>query len=176
MLCTAVILLLAILAFCGFGPKPSVWGRVSFGLGFLLIASGGWSAGASDDRTMEEKFAHIAEAADAKANTGRYQRQRFSEYRNKPPLEFWDADRTLPKTPKVGVLYGPYGHHKTNVVPTKLMDAVIERGARVVYAAGEGAYGVGKNRVPAHCEARGIEVESLDGRFEMVPAVPPFGC
>jgi hypothetical protein len=38
MLCTAVVLLFAILAFCGFGPMPSVWGRVSFGLGFLLIA------------------------------------------------------------------------------------------------------------------------------------------
>src|SRR6202043_202275 len=38
MLCTAVVLLFAILAFCGFGPMPSVWGRVSYGLGFLLIA------------------------------------------------------------------------------------------------------------------------------------------
>ena len=38
MLCTAVALLFAILAFCGFGPIPSVWGRVSFGLGFLVIA------------------------------------------------------------------------------------------------------------------------------------------
>ena len=38
MLCTAAALLFAILAFCGFGPMPSVWGRVSFGLGFLLIA------------------------------------------------------------------------------------------------------------------------------------------
>ena len=35
---TIVALLFAILAFCGFGPMPSVWGRVSFGLGFLLIA------------------------------------------------------------------------------------------------------------------------------------------
>jgi hypothetical protein len=37
-LCTAVALLFAILAFCGFGPMPNVWSRVSFGLGFLLIA------------------------------------------------------------------------------------------------------------------------------------------
>jgi hypothetical protein len=35
---TTVALLFAILAFCGFGPMPSVWGRVSFGLGFLVIA------------------------------------------------------------------------------------------------------------------------------------------
>ena len=38
MLCTAAALLFAILAFCGFGPMPDVWGRVLFGLGFLLIA------------------------------------------------------------------------------------------------------------------------------------------
>ena len=37
-LCTAVALLFAILSFCGFGPMPSVGGRISFGLGFLLIA------------------------------------------------------------------------------------------------------------------------------------------
>ena len=37
-LCTAVALLFAILAFCGFGPMPSLGGRISFGLGFLLIA------------------------------------------------------------------------------------------------------------------------------------------
>ena len=38
MLCTAVALLFAILAFCGFGPMPSLGARISFGLGFLLIA------------------------------------------------------------------------------------------------------------------------------------------
>ena len=38
MLFTAIALLFGILAFCGFGPIPSTWGRVSFGLGFLLIA------------------------------------------------------------------------------------------------------------------------------------------
>jgi hypothetical protein len=37
-LCTAVASLFAILAFCGFGPMPSLGARISFGLGFLLIA------------------------------------------------------------------------------------------------------------------------------------------
>ena len=37
-LCTALALLFAILSFCGFGPAPSVGVRISFGLGFLLIA------------------------------------------------------------------------------------------------------------------------------------------
>jgi hypothetical protein len=37
-LCTVVALLFAILAFCGYGPVPSIGGRISFGFGFLLIA------------------------------------------------------------------------------------------------------------------------------------------
>jgi hypothetical protein len=35
---TAVALIFAILAFCGFGPNPSLGARISFGLGFLLVA------------------------------------------------------------------------------------------------------------------------------------------
>jgi hypothetical protein len=35
---TAVAVLFAILAFCGFGPTPGLGARISFGLGFLLIA------------------------------------------------------------------------------------------------------------------------------------------
>ena len=42
MLFTAVALLFGILAFCGFRPMASGWGRVSFGLGFFLIAFLGW--------------------------------------------------------------------------------------------------------------------------------------
>ena len=37
-LSTAVAVLFAILAFCGFGPMPGLGTRISFGLGFLLIA------------------------------------------------------------------------------------------------------------------------------------------
>jgi hypothetical protein len=35
---TAAALLFAVLAFCGFGPTPGLGARISFGLGFLLIA------------------------------------------------------------------------------------------------------------------------------------------
>jgi hypothetical protein len=37
-LLTAVALLFAILAFCGFGPTATPGARISFGLGFLVIA------------------------------------------------------------------------------------------------------------------------------------------
>ena len=35
---TAVAVLFATLSFCGLGPMPSLGGRISFGLGFLVIA------------------------------------------------------------------------------------------------------------------------------------------
>jgi hypothetical protein len=38
MLWTAVATLFAILAFCGFGPTATPGARISFGLGFLVIA------------------------------------------------------------------------------------------------------------------------------------------
>src|SRR5262249_29597775 len=40
--------------------------------------------------------------------------------------------------------------------------------------AGEGAYGVGTERVPAHCRARGIAAKDLRGKLGIVPAVPLF--
>jgi putative DNA primase/helicase len=70
------------------------------------------------------------------------------------------------------ILYGDSGSHKTNVALTLALDAIFDRGARVCYAAGEGAYGVRKLRVPAHCRARGITTQHLTGRFRVSPAVP----
>lgn len=70
------------------------------------------------------------------------------------------------------VFGGVWGSHKTNVVLTKLIDAVIEQNARVVYAAGEGSYGVLKQRLPAHCVARGIPITDFDDKLAVVRAVP----
>jgi ABC-type dipeptide/oligopeptide/nickel transport system permease subunit len=39
---TAVAVLFATLSFCGLGPMPSLGGRISFGLGFLVIAFVVW--------------------------------------------------------------------------------------------------------------------------------------
>src|SRR5215510_12809878 len=79
--------------------------------------------------------------------------------------EFYDADGLLPMSPEgaLVILYGDSGSHKTNVAIALVLDAIFDRGARVCYAAGEGAYGVRKLRVPAHCRARGITTEHLTG-------------
>jgi hypothetical protein len=98
------------------------------------------------------------------------------EYEQLPELEFWDDDKTLPHSPDgcIAIVYGEFGSHKTNTVLAMVLDAVLEADARVCYAAGEGAHGVGKQRIPAHCEARGITTKDLRGRFRIVPAVPVF--
>ena len=71
-------------------------------------------------------------------------------------------------------MYGEFGAHKTNTVLTMVLDAVLQADARVCYAAGEGAHGVGKHRIPAHCAARGITTKDLRERSAIVPAVPLF--
>jgi len=98
------------------------------------------------------------------------------EYEALPELEFWDEDRTLPRSPDgcIAIVYGEFGAHKTNTVLSMVLDAVLNEGARVCYAAGEGAYGVGKKRIPAHCGERGITTKDLRDRLRIVAAVPLF--
>ena len=98
------------------------------------------------------------------------------EYEQLPELDFWDDDKTLPRCPDgcIAIVYGEFGSHKTNTVLAMVLEAVLDADARVCYAAGEGAHGVGKQRIPAHCEARGISTKDLRGRFRIVQAVPLF--
>ena len=98
------------------------------------------------------------------------------EYEALPELDFWDDDKTLPRCPDgcIAIVYGEFGAHKTNTVLAMVLDAVLGEDARVCYAAGEGAHGVGKQRIPAHCRARGIPTKDLRERLRIVPAVPLF--
>jgi Bifunctional DNA primase/polymerase, N-terminal/AAA domain len=98
------------------------------------------------------------------------------EYEALPELNFWDPDKTLPRSPDgcIAIVYGEFGSHKTNTILAMVLDAVLDQGALVCYAAGEGAYGVGKHRLPAHCAAREITTKDLRGRLRLVPAVPLF--
>jgi hypothetical protein len=89
------------------------------------------------------------------------------------PTVFWDEHGMLPRSPDgaVAILYGDWGTHKTNTVLTLLFDAV-DKGARAVYAAGEGFRNVCAVRVPAHCKARGINATSLHNRLALIDRVP----
>jgi AAA domain len=108
-------------------------------------------------------------------------RERFKivwpdEYAAMPEPTFWDPEtEMIPKNDDRGatvIVSGKWGSHKTNVTLTWIMDAALNAGARVLYAAGEGSTGVGKLRIPAHCAARGISPEDLRGKLATVQAVP----
>jgi AAA domain len=94
-----------------------------------------------------------------------------------PELEFWDAEKTLPKSVApidegaVVIVYGPSGDFKTATCVSDALDA-IARGAKVVFAEGEGTHGFRKQRLPAACRARGIATSSLRGKWRTCPAVP----
>lgn len=91
-----------------------------------------------------------------------------------PDLEFWDDRKTLPRTPGgcIGIIYGPTGTYKSAVALSMVVDLIREKGARVLYCAGEGQYGLGKQRLPAVCRDRGIETRDLRGRYRKADRVP----
>lgn len=110
--------------------------------------------------------------AQPKPTRDRRDRVKPSEAAKWPKIEFWDTDKTMPKMAAVMIVGGVRGRHKTNVVLTKTLDAALKRGAKVLYCAGEGSHGVGVQRLPAQCVARGIELEALDDCFNIVQSVP----
>jgi hypothetical protein len=88
-----------------------------------------------------------------------------------PPVEFWDADKMLPKHGLL-LLGGGKGQHKTGLAISLSMAAMVEGEAKVVYAVGEGANGVKTLRVPAHAAAHGLGTADLRGRWTTISAVP----
>lgn len=97
-----------------------------------------------------------------------------SEDARQPPLEYWDADNTLPHIPGgcAGLAYGPRSSHKTGLVLKKFADAAFNRSARVLYIAAEGAHGIGKMRLPRVCEQRGRRIEDLDECWRTISTAP----
>ena len=107
------------------------------------------------------------------AMVNRFRGREPDEDADLPDVEFWDSEKTLPRTidGSVVVPWGPSGVHKTGLVLCDCLDA-IARGAKVVFAVGEGSHGFRKNRVPAIAKGRGIPLKDLRGKFRTCPAVP----
>lgn len=82
-----------------------------------------------------------------------------------PALEFFDTDKCIPKSPEgaVGILYGKRGDHKTNLA-LSMLD--LSSAVRILYAAGEGSYGVERDRIATR--------QSIKGRIKILPRVPLF--
>lgn len=141
---------------------------------------GTWSGRDSDIGCdgWEKPVYPIPAAVDA-GSKPRFVRRKPSEYRDLPDPVFWDevdekGRGMIPRVDGEGatvLVYGQWGAHKTNITLTWIMD-MVAKGARVSYAAGEGARGVGKSRLPAHCRARDIAVETLDTHLDIIEAVP----
>ena len=95
----------------------------------------------------------------------------FDEYEALPPIEYWDDHGFLMKKQEGTTMLatGYWGHHKTNIISWLTLGAVLDRGAVALYVACEGAYGLGRERIPAFCKARGITTRDLRGRFEFRP-------
>lgn len=94
----------------------------------------------------------------------------FDEYLELPDREYWDDNGEhgfLIKMPggSIMLVTGRWGSHKTNIVSKMVLDAVLDKGARALYIACEGQYLFGRERMPAFCEARGVNVRDLRDRF-----------
>ena len=97
-----------------------------------------------------------------------------SEGAKRPKAIFWDTDRSFPRSPAGSriIVYAKPSHHKTNFVLAKCLDAILEHGARVLFAAGEDADEFLTERIPAQCAARGISIESLDEKLLVAEVCP----
>lgn len=97
-----------------------------------------------------------------------------------PPLDYWDDHRAalgkgmLPKV--IGgcsvIVWGKKSSHKSGLLLKELLDAVLFKGAKVLYLACEGAHGIRTSRLPAACRQRGIGIEEIDDLWRTFPASP----
>ncbi|MGE3279716.1 MAG: bifunctional DNA primase/polymerase [Alphaproteobacteria bacterium] len=99
------------------------------------------------------------------------------EAANRPPLEFWDTHRAKPMLPRMPggcalIAFGASGSHKTGVVLKELVDAMLNRDARVLYIAAEGEHGISTARLPALVKARGKTLEDIRDRWRILPGSP----
>jgi hypothetical protein len=88
-----------------------------------------------------------------------------------PPLTYWDNEKSLPKVAGILVVTGPQKSHKTGLVIKKCLDALSD-GAKVLYVAAEGGYGIDTARLPAAKKQRGWTWEPLNERWRTLAS--PF--
>ena len=104
----------------------------------------------------------------------RYQARKPSEDANKPPIKFFDDHRgtkcLMPRVPGgvVVVVIGQENSHKSGVVLKECVDAMINKGARVLYIATEGAHGIQTARLPAIAKHRGMAIEEFDDKWRTI--------
>lgn len=158
--------------------KAGWWGRTG-GASASDTFAGYSNSFEQRQRAQEDWASEVRPVGDAHANewaarVAKFRGHEPDEDANQPEPQFWDDARTLPRFPggSTGIAYGKSGAGKTTVVLAVIMEAIQSRGARVAMCAGEGAYGLGKMRVPAQCEVYGVPPASLRGKYRTIPSVP----
>jgi hypothetical protein len=123
----------------------------------------------AQESRAQRLFKPIEEPTDRAERVARLRGRSILAYRDLPPLEYHDASKMLPKMPggAGGLVIGRSGAGKTTVTLAMVGDA-IQGGARVLYCASEGAYGLGKQRLPALAHALKLPLEKLDAQLSLV--------
>jgi hypothetical protein len=123
----------------------------------------GSSAGQAILAKLIADLGGVANAPSAKRN--RFGGRSPTADATKPPLTYWDRKEILPKGPVVGFVYGSQGSHKTGLFIKLALDAIEQKGAKVLFVAAEGAYGIQTARLPAAWRARGMSDEMIDAHW-----------
>jgi hypothetical protein len=112
--------------------------------------------------------------AEQKVRREKYPFREPEEDANAKPIEFWDERKTLPRLPGGCnvIAYGQRSSHKSGVMLKYCLDAVFDKGARVLYLAPEGAHGIKTARLPAACKHRGKDIKDLRGRWRTFSVAP----
>jgi hypothetical protein len=114
----------------------------------------------------------LAVTAPAERNLSRFGGWTATEGVALPPITYWDQEQLLPQHPNGGItgyLIGETGSHKSGIAIMLALNAIRERGARVLYLATEGALGVAKYRLPKACRVAGIDLKQTDRHWRLEP-------
>jgi hypothetical protein len=127
---------------------------------------------------IDAKVEEAAVAAGLPVKRRRFQWKTPEEDALEPPLEFWDGHRGKDAIiPKVNggcaiVVYGPRSSHKSGVMLKELVELALNKDARVLYIAAEGANGIKTARLPALMKHLGRPLSDLKGKWVTLAAAP----
>ncbi len=128
--------------------------------------------------SSEEKFGsavqNLASTIEQKSTQSRFQWCDPTDDWDGQAIEFYDEDHLILNIPGgcIGVVYGESGHHKTNTLLSILFQLGIERNLKTLYVAGEGVYGLCKDRTQAQAKTRNLAREWVSEHMAVIKSVP----
>ncbi len=116
--------------------------------------------------SIEEKIERLDAGAPDEDRLPRDRLWYMEDLANQRPITYWDAEHLLPRVPSgaVGIMFGRYSHHKTNLALSKIRELLVTTEANVLYLMGEGTGGMGK-RLRAQLDFAERTMVEFRGRF-----------